>query len=515
MFATNKNDISMSLEHNKQQCRSYHKKKLSSIITKSSMLDKKKLHFVPYYYYSKVTNNNNNKLFREQRLQRTLSNTNIISSSCSTNYNSSSNNNNSIMPTNLVRPCLKSSRSLLSIYNKCNEKYSNYVLKDYKSKSKPYSFKSIINTNKCKKSLLNLSPYSRNLTPMPTKCEKDNSKNDSDFRNAERSAVVMRRMEYNSKIMGILYTKMVKSKLQLFLKHIYTIQRTWRKYLEKVKSKRITYIQKYLRGYLLRKEKRKELSYIKGIIILHTLMSISNIKKKFINKLKGIININNSISNKRNIKGICEIGTQVSFDICKYNTKDIIKEDNKQFTCVLFGNRNIKGLNSNGIKTFPRMKCELKRDNKQLYQYKENKNIKKVCYELTHLKTTNINNFTIQCKVPVVKEYCLLNMKLIKKKVINMNDNILTKIIRKNTKHKKQYLRNAQINAFLFLIKKYISYVITKYTFRKLFIHYSSTSIKYIQTIESIEQEFYEDDIKKFQQMIINCNSKHPNIKLE
>ena len=513
MFATNKNELLMSLEHNKQQCRSYHKKKLSSIITKLSMLDNKKLHFVPYYYYSKVpnNNNNNNKLFRDQHLQRSLSNTNIISSSCSTNNNSSS-NNNSIIPTNLVRSCLKSSRSLLSIYNKCNEKYSNYVLKDYKSKSKPYSFKSIINTNKYKKSLLNLSPYSRNLTPMPTKCKKDNSKYDSDFRNAERSAVVMRRMEYNSKIMGILYTKMIKSKLQLFLKHIYTIQRTWRKHLEKVKCKRITYIQKYLRGYLLRKEKRKELSYVKGIMLLHKLMTISNIKKKFINKLKG--NINNNISNKRNIKGICEIGTQVSFDICKYKTEDVMKEDNKQFTCVFFGNKTIKG-NSNGIKTFPRIKCELKRNNRQLNQDKENKNMKKICYELTHLKTIDVNNFTIQGKVPIVKEYCLLNMKLIKKKVINMSDNILTKIIRKNTKHKKQYFRNAQINVFLFLIKKYISYVITKYTFRKLFSHYSSSSIKYIQTIESIEQEFYEDDIKKFQQMIINCNSKHPNIKLE
>ena len=106
-------------------------------------------------------------------------------------------------------------------------------------------------------------------------------------------------------------------------------------------------------------------------------------------------------------------------------------------------------------------------------------------------------------------------MKLIKKKVVNMNDNILTKIIRKNAKHKKQYHRNAQINVFLFLIKKYIYYVITKYTFRKLFSYYSNTTIKYIQTVESIEQEFYEDDIKKFQQMIINCNSKHPNIKLE
>ena len=431
MFATNKNELLMSLEHNKQQCRSYHKKKLSSIITKSSMLDNKKLHFVPYYYYSKVPNNNNNnyKLFRDQHLQRSLSNTNIISSSCSTNNNSSS-NNNSIIPTNLVRPCLKSSRSLLSIYNKCNEKYSNYVLKDYKSKSKPYSFKSIINTNKYKKSLLNLSPYSRNLTPMPTKCEKDNSKNDSDFRNAERSAVVMRRMEYNSKIMGILYTKMIKSKLQLFLKHIYTIQRTWRKHLEKVKCKRITYIQKYLRGYLLRKEKRKELSYVKGIMLLHKLMTISNIKKKFINILKG--NINNNISNKRNIKGICEIGTQVSFDICKYKTEDVMKEDNKQFTCVFFGNKTIKG-NSNGIKTFPRIKCELKRNNRQLNQYKENKNIKKICYELTHLKTIDVNNFTIQGKVPIVKEYCLLNMKLIKKKVINMSDNILTKIFSKRT----------------------------------------------------------------------------------
>ena len=368
MFATNKNDISMYLEHNKQQCKGYyHKKKLSSIITKSSVFDNKKLHFVPYYYYSKVPNNNNNTLLHKQHLQRSLSNTNIISSSCSTNNNSSS---NSIIPTKLVKPCLNSSKSLLSIYNKCNEKYSNYVLKDYKSKSKPYSFKSIINTNKYKKSLLNLSPYSRNLTPMPTKCEKDNSKNDSDFRNAERSAVVMRRMEYNSKIMGILYTKMVKSKLQLFLKHIYTIQRTWRKHLEKVKCKRITYIQKCLRGYLLRKEKRKELSYVKGIIILHKLMTISNIKKKFINKLKGN-NVNNSINNKRNIKGICEIGTQVSFDICEYKTKDIINENNKQFTCV-FWNRIIKG-NSNGIKTFPRMRCELKRDN----QYKKIKILKR------------------------------------------------------------------------------------------------------------------------------------------
>ena len=217
---------------------------------------------------------------------------------------------------------------------------------------------------------------SNKLTPMPQLQKKGNTNNVNKdvFAKAERSAVVMRRMEYNAKLAN-------------------------RKTVKKPTNKgpqlsKVRFLQKMMRGFLIRKKIINKAKYIRKMCAAIQLKFLSKhfaffikqtrlAKKKQTQTKKPIKNISSPIIEespspsvkKETLLPLKEgvqpfLNIEKMFDNTSCQTSFIIEREEtpkeKYFDLISGGTSKTQNTRFNGIKTFPRLKIELGNNEKLL-----------------------------------------------------------------------------------------------------------------------------------------------------
>ena len=173
-----------------------------------------------------------------------------------------------------------------------------------------------------------------NLTPMPQiKSQGNDTKVNKDvLAKAERSAVVMRRMEYNAKI-----AERKSSRRNTF---------------KGPPISKIKLLQKTIRGFLVRKHIINKSKYFRKMISAFKKRNLPKHFKYFVKQLKPLPPIME--------KSFNSISCQTSFILREETPKE------KYLDLISGGNSNSKKTFFNGLKTFPRLKVEIGNNDKLL-----------------------------------------------------------------------------------------------------------------------------------------------------
>lgn len=388
-----------------------------------------------------------------------------------------------------------------SVYDKYRETYAKFLAKN-KDKIKIKTGEDDAENSKKK-----------DLTPMPQFQKKTDSNITKDvFAKVERSAVVMRRMEYTAKLRQGKKKKLQAQKVKL-------IQRLWRKYYQHVYLRKVKIIQKFFRGYMVRRGFKNPRKIIKLMIAKFRRQGcLAKVFKHFIRNLK---------KTRHTMEMACQADILVPPPVEETNNEKLLE--------VLGGNKNPGTLS--GVKTFPRLRMEIGNNYKMIKKYmmKFNKNniknndiqisstnqIKLNCpiteedAETTDLQrlllnsnkkeessrfTKKVNIMRLLKRIPKNNEWCFITKMPIKKEVANNN------IERpNNNKPNENIKKTIQLKLFIMLFENYITSSVKNFCFNNVFQNITEPHHdNFPVSLFSIEDEVDDGDKERIEQMKTN-----------
>ena len=388
----------------------------------------------------------------------------------------------------------KSTKNILdvsaAVYDKYKEAYSKF-LNENKDKLRN-------DTEDSKKQ--------KDLTPMPQFQKKSELLITKEvFNKVERSAVMMRRMEYTARLKQVKANKIKISKARY-------IQKKWRQFFKFSYLRKVIIIQSFYRGFAKRKNFVNERVVIrnmykafrcKGCLSKHFRFFIFKLKKSF-----------------RKI----EIGCQADILL-----PPVIEESQNEKLIELVTGTSGGGMLT-GIKCFPRLHTEVgnneKKLKKLLAKYNKNKNMNDNM-EIINTSTLNLNlpleeddtvseykkklfmNPSIKTLSKESSVRTLQTIPLAKKKVRVLTWNMMTKRTITLLQDKTFLRRKLHLKLLLLLIINYTSSSLKQFAFSLLIKNYFAPfhHEKYPTSMFSIENEVNENDMIRIEQMKTNFHS--------
>ena len=384
----------------------------------------------------------------------------------------------------------KSTKNILdvsaAVYDKYKQAYSKFL---HENKDK---LKNDTEENKKK-----------DLTPMPQFQKKSELLITKEvFNKVERSAVMMRRMEYTAKLRQVKATKIKIAKVKF-------IQKKWRQFFKFSYLRKVIKIQSFYRGFTVRKNFVNERVIIRnmfstfryrGCLLKHFPFFVKNLKRSF-----------------RKI----EMGCQA--DILP---PPVVPESQNEKLIGLVTGTNGGGILT-GIKCFPRLRSEVgnneKKLKKLLAKYNKNKNLNDNM-EITNTSRLNLNLpleqddtaseykkklFTHQTLSKESSTRTLPMIPLARKKIRTTSWKMITK--RTITlEHDKNFLRRKlHLKLLLILLINYTSSSLKQFAFNFLIKNFFAPfhHEKFPLSMFSIENEVDENDINRIEQMKTNFHT--------
>ena len=386
-----------------------------------------------------------------------------------------------------------------SVYDKYRETYSKFVAKN-KDKIK---LKTGEEDGDAKK---------KELTPMPQFQKKTDSNITKDvFTKVERSAVVMRRMEYTAKLRQWKKKKIQVQKAKL-------IQRIWRKYHRHVYLRKVKIIQKFFRGYMVRRGFKNTRKIIKLMIAKFRRKGcLMKVFKHFIRNLK-------------KTRHTMEMGCQADILV----PPPVEETNNEKLLEVLGGNKNPGTLS--GVKTFPRLRTEIGNNDKMIKKYMMKYNKKNIKNNDIQISSTNqlklncpiteedtdatdlqrllfnskkaessrsvkqVNTMRLLKLIPKKTRWCFMTKMPIKKEVTN--NNIESSRSNKSNENVKKTI---QFKLFIMLFENYITKSVKNFCFNNLSqIITKPHHVQFPTSLFSIEDEVDDSDKVRIEQMKTN-----------
>ena len=381
----------------------------------------------------------------------------------------------------------KSTKNILdvsaAVYDKYKQAYSKF-LQENKDKLKN-------DTEENKK---------KDLTPMPQFQKKSELLITKEvFNKVERSAVMMRRMEYTAKLKQVKATKIKIAKVKY-------IQKKWRQFFKFSYLRKVIKIQSFYLGFIVRKNFVNERVIIlnmyktfrrKGCLSKHFHFFIKNLKRSF-RKM--------------------EMGCQAEILL-----PPVIPESQNEKLIDLVTGTNGGGILT-GIKCFPRLRTEVgnneKKLKKLLAKYNKNKNLNDNM-EIANTSRLNLNlpledddtaseyKKKLFMNQTLPKENYIRTIQTIplaRKKIRTTEWNMITK--RTITlEHDKNFLRRKlHLKLLLILLFNYTSSSLKQFTFSYLIKNFFAPfhHEKYPISMFSIENEVDENDMNRIEQMKTN-----------